>query len=113
MFVPIETLVFFVLWLALAMLGAGLLLRGWRWLLVSGWGWLLARVVGFVFGLALAIVGAGLLILGYEEGGKWWGHFLVLILCVVWTFALRRRDEEPDILISHEHKLRRFDSGPG
>ena len=99
---PIE---FFVLWLALAMLGAGLLVRG--------WGWLLARVVSFVFWLALAIVGAGLLISGYEEGGRWWSYFLVLILCVVLTFALRRRDEEPDIPISHEHKLRRFDSGPG
>ena len=82
---PIE---FFVLWLALAMLGAGLLVRG--------WGWLLARVVSFVFWLALAIVGAGLLISGYEEGGRWWSYFLVLILCVVLTFALRRRDEELD-----------------
>jgi hypothetical protein len=92
-FVAIETIVFFVLWLALAILGAGLLSRGWEWLLVSGWGWLLARVVGFVFWLALAILGAGLLILGYEDW-KWWIYALVLILCLVLTFALRRRDEE-------------------
>jgi hypothetical protein len=65
--VPIETIVFFVSWLALAILGASLLLRAWEWLLVFGRGWLLGRVVGFVFWLALAIFGAGLLILGYEE----------------------------------------------
>jgi hypothetical protein len=66
-FVPIETLIYFVSWLALAILGAGLLLRGWKWLLVSGWGWLLAMVISFVFWLGLAICGAGLLILG-----RWW-----------------------------------------
>jgi hypothetical protein len=66
-FVAIETIIFFVFWLALAILGAGLLLRGWEWLLVSGWGWLLAGVVEFVFWLALAICSAGLLILG-----RWW-----------------------------------------
>jgi hypothetical protein len=65
-FVPIE-IVFFVSWLALALLGAGLLLRGWEWLLVSGWGWLLATVVEFVYWLGLAICSAGLLILGW-----WW-----------------------------------------
>jgi hypothetical protein len=57
--VPIETIIFFVSWLALAILGAGLLLRG--------WGWLLARGLEFVFWLALAICSAGLLILG-----RWW-----------------------------------------
>jgi hypothetical protein len=34
--VPIEAIIFFVSWLALAILIAGLLLRGWKWLLVSG-----------------------------------------------------------------------------
>jgi hypothetical protein len=94
-FVPIETTVFFVPWLALAILGAGLLLLGWGRLLILGWGWLLARVVGFVFWLAVATFVAGLLILGYEEW-KWWIYALVLIVCVVLTFALRRRDEESD-----------------
>ena len=65
--VPIETIVFFVSWLALAVLGAGLLLYGWKWLLVSGWGWLLAMVIEVVFWLALATCSAGLLILG-----RWW-----------------------------------------
>ena len=45
---PIETIIFFVSWLALAVLGAGLLLYGWKWLLVSGWGWLLAMVIEVV-----------------------------------------------------------------
>jgi hypothetical protein len=93
--VPIETIIFFVAWLALAILGAGLLLRGWEWLLVSGWGWLLAMVVGSIFWLALTITGAGLLVAGYEHW-RWWIYALVLILCVVLTFALRRRDEELD-----------------
>ena len=62
----IETIIFLVSLLALAILGAGLLLRGWEWLLVSGWGWLLARVVGGAFCLGLAIFGAGLLILAWE-----------------------------------------------
>ena len=65
-YAPIETIVFFVSWLALAFLGTGLLLRGWEWLLVSGWGWLLAGIVGFVFWLALAIFGAGLWIFGWR-----------------------------------------------
>ena len=65
--VPIETIVFFVSWLALAVLGAGLLLYGWKWLLVSGHGWLLARAVFLVFWLALATFVAGLLIDGW-----WW-----------------------------------------
>ena len=64
---PIEAIIFFVSLLALAILGAGLLLRGWEWLLVSGWGWLLAGIVGFVFWLGLATFGAGLLILE-----QWW-----------------------------------------
>jgi hypothetical protein len=66
-FVTIETIIFFVSWLALAILIAGLLLRGWKWLLVTGRGWLLAWVVDFVFWLGLAICSAGLLILG-----RWW-----------------------------------------
>jgi hypothetical protein len=65
--VPIETIIFFVSWLALTILGTGLLLRGWEWLLVSGWGWLLARVIGFVFWLALATFVAGLFTAGW-----WW-----------------------------------------
>jgi hypothetical protein len=65
--VQIETIIFLVSLLALAILGAGLLLRGWEWLLVSGWGWLVARVVEFVFWLGLAICSAGLWILG-----RWW-----------------------------------------
>ena len=64
---PIETIIFFVSWLALAMLGAGLLLLGWGRLLVLGWGWLLAMVISFGFWLGLAICGAGMLILG-----RWW-----------------------------------------
>ena len=64
---PIETIVFFALWFALAILGAGLLVRGWEWLLVSGRGWLVAVVIEVVFWLALATCGAGLLILG-----RWW-----------------------------------------
>ena len=62
----IERLVFFGCYVLLAILGAGLLLRGWEWVLVSGWGWLLARVVGGAFCLGLAIFGAGLLILAWE-----------------------------------------------
>jgi hypothetical protein len=65
--VPIETIAFCVSWLALAILGAGLLLRGWEWLLASGRGWLVASVVGFAFWLALTTFSAGLLILGW-----WW-----------------------------------------
>jgi hypothetical protein len=85
----LETVVFSVGWLALAILGGGLLLLAWERLLVRGWGWLLAGVVRFVFWLALAICGAGLLILGYEEGGKW-VYFLSMILCVVLYFVLQR-----------------------
>jgi hypothetical protein len=64
---PISAIVFSVLWLALAMMGAGLLLLAWKWMLVQGWGWLLASVVEFVFWLGLAICSAGLWILGW-----WW-----------------------------------------
>jgi hypothetical protein len=80
---PIEAIVFFVSWLALAILGAGLLLLAWGRLLVLGWGLPLARVIEFVFCLALATIGAALLALGYEESDwKWWIYALVLILCV-------------------------------
>ena len=82
-FVPIETIVFFVSWLALAILGAGLLLRGWEWLLVSGWGWLLAGIVGFVFWLGLATFGAGLLILE-----QWW-LALAIFGAGLWIFGWR------------------------
>jgi hypothetical protein len=80
--VPIENnIIFLVAWLALAILGTGLLLRGWEWLLVSGRGWLVARVVEFVFWLGLAICSAGLWI-----AGRWWlalaifGSLLILWL---------------------------------
>jgi hypothetical protein len=55
----IERLVFVGCYVLLAILGAGLLLRGWEWLL--------ARVVGKVFWLGLAIFGAGLVILAWEQ----------------------------------------------
>jgi Ribbon-helix-helix domain len=62
---PIEAIVFFVSWLAFAILGAGLLLLGWGRLLVLGWGRLLGPVVLVALGLGLAIFGAGVLILAY------------------------------------------------
>ena len=65
--VPIETIIFFVSWLALAILGAGLLLYGWKWLLVSGWGWLLAMVIEVVFWVALATCSVGLWL-----ADRWW-----------------------------------------
>ena len=77
-FVPIETIIFFVSWLALAILSADLLLRGWKWLLVTGWGWLLASVVDLVLWLGLAICSAGLLILG-----RWWLALAIFGGCLV------------------------------
>jgi hypothetical protein len=92
--VAIETIVFFVLWLALAILGAGLLLRGWEWLLVSGWGWLLATVVGFVFWLAVATFVAGLLIAG------WWWLALAIFgggLYIRWKKYVEPRPDLPKV----------------
>ena len=93
---PIETIIFFVFWLALAVLGAGLLLRGWKWLLVSGRGWLLARVVEFVYWLALAICCAGLLIPG------WWWLALAIFgvgLCIRgWKEYVEPRSDPPKVL---------------
>jgi hypothetical protein len=70
--VPIETIIFFVSWLSLAILGAGLLLYGWNWLIVSGRRWLVAWVVEFVFWLAMATFCASLWL-----AGRWW-HALAI-----------------------------------
>ena len=81
---PIETIIFFVSWLALAVLGAGLLLYGWKWLLVSRMGMAVSKgrlscflacagnlcrrsVDRRVVVVALAIFGGGLYIHGWKK----------------------------------------------
>jgi hypothetical protein len=63
----LETIVFFVSWLALAILGAGLLPLAWERLLATRWGWLVARVFIFAFLLLGSIYLTGLLILSGRD----------------------------------------------
>jgi hypothetical protein len=93
--VPIETIIFFVSWLALAILGAGLLLYGWKWLLVSGRGWLIAWVIEFVFWLALATCSANLWL-----AGRWWLALAIFggaLLLRAWGEYVEPRSDPPKV----------------